>query len=345
VTMVDEAVGAPCPVFVFPNHDDWGFASVLLDKAAVSAIKGRTQQLQDPLARSMLINALYDMTRSARMPIQDYVLLAVDEMQVEGNFRVLAQLSRSVTSSIRRLYRLRPESELALTELLSVLEDKVWQIVNTETDPDRSILWFNLLLESSASSVAQDRLQTLLNETVTLPTGPLSPELRWRVIVTLSGHGASGTDQLISSEAERDPSDQGQKYAIAADAAKPDVAAKNRWLTELQDTDSAYGLAKKRAALSSLFPANQTELQAGQLQNILQSLPLLSGQDPYFMSSYVGGLLRPICTNQSVTAMNAALRTPGMNSTTELFLREAHQADSECLELRELLTETAAQDE
>ena len=63
------------------------------------------------------------------------------------------------------------------------------------------------------------------------------------------------------------------------------------------------------------------------------------------MSSYVGGLLPPICTNQSVTAMNAASRAPGMNSTTELFLREAHQADSECLELRELLTETAAQDE
>jgi len=162
----------------------------------------------------------------------------------------------------------------------------------------------------------------------------LSEDLRWRVIITLSALGAAGTEQLISSEAERDPSDQGEKYRIAANAAQPQAIIKEQWLIELVNPESEFGLAKQRAAIASLFPNKQTALQAGQLQRILQSLPALSDADPYFISSYVSGLLKPVCTTQSVAAMAAALDAGGINSTTELFLREAHQADLECMGLR-----------
>ncbi len=40
--------------------------------------------------------------------------------------------------------------------------------------------------------------------------------------------------------------------------------------------------------------------------------------------------------------MASALEAGGLNSTTELFLREAHQADAECLELRQGLTQTSS---
>jgi aminopeptidase N len=50
LTLVNEAVDADCPAFVFPNHDDYGYARVVLDNAAITAIDGRVHQLEDPLA-------------------------------------------------------------------------------------------------------------------------------------------------------------------------------------------------------------------------------------------------------------------------------------------------------
>jgi len=54
------------------------------------------------------------------------------------------------------------------------------------------------------------------------------------------------------------------------------------------------------------------------------------------MSSYASTLLTPMCVEKSVAKMQKALDTyaDNLSSTALRFLREAHQADSECLALR-----------
>jgi aminopeptidase N len=341
-TVVSEAIGADCPAFVFPNHDDWGYARVVLDDAAISVIDGRLQQLQDPLARSMMLDSLYGLSRRGRIPIRDYVILAVKEMQQESNIRVLAQLTGSISSSIDLLYRLRPQSGAALAEVLSVVEEDSWQRVTTEADPDRASIWFSLLLDSSSGVVAQERLRSLLEGRLSLPAVQLSEDLRWNILIALSALGISDYDLLLNTERERDPSDQGQKYAIAADASRPEAPIKAFWLKQIINQESELGLAKQRYAIDALFPANQTGLQAKLLDSVLQSLPGLSDRDPYFISSYVSGLLRPVCTEESVEAIAAALERGGLNTTSELFMREAHQVDAECLVLREKMADMTA---
>ena len=89
--------------------------------------------------------------------------------------------------------------------------------------------------------------------------------------------------------------------------------------------------------MAGLFPANQTDLQLELLSKILNGLPELSGTaDPYFLSSYAQVLLMPICQPESSASMQAALDeySVRLNTTALRFLREAHQADSECLFLR-----------
>ncbi len=58
--------------------------------------------------------------------------------------------------------------------------------------------------------------------------------------------------------------------------------------------------------------------------------------DPYFMSSYAGVLLTPTCLPESGALMQKALdeHSGQLNSTALRFLREAYQADRECLALR-----------
>jgi hypothetical protein len=97
------------------------------------------------------------------------------------------------------------------------------------------------------------------------------------------------------------------------------------------------GLSKQRKIISSLFPANQSDLHLEFLQDILDALPALSKtSDPYFLSSYTSGLLQPICRAESIQAMSKSLSAPEqLNSTSLRFLKEAHQADQECLILYE----------
>jgi len=339
LTQVPDAVGTHCPALVFPNHDDWAYARVALDPLVIDVIKGRIRQLDDPLMRSMLYRSLYDMSGAGRFPVRDYIKLAMKDSQTETNIRVLAQLIQSLASTVDLLYRLRPDSEELLAEVLAQLAERSWNHATLETDPDRAGLWFDLLLQASAGPVAQQRLRSVLNESVVLPAVQLSEDLRWAIIIALITQGVTDSEQLINAELERDSSDQGQKYAIAADASRPDIAIKDHWLNELGNPDSELGLARQRYAIASLFPANQTGIQSVQLSRILQSLPMLSDRDPYFLSSYVDGLLKPVCTNESVAALADALENTSLNSTTEVFLREAHQADGECLALRKSLAD------
>jgi len=248
-------------------------------------------------------------------------------------------LTRSITDAIDLLYRLRPQSDEALAGILPAVEADSWELLTTETDPDRASLWFDLMLSSGSSPAAQEHLRSLLQKKVSLPAVQLSEDLRWRILIRLSALGVPDLGQLLNAERERDPSDQGQKFAIAAGAAQPEASVKKHWLDQLIEPGPDFGLARQRYAILGLFPANQTGLQAQQLDFILGSLPGLSGRDPYFLSSYVSGLLAPVCTAESVAAMAAALDGGGLNSTADLFLREARQADAECLRLREKMAD------
>ena len=89
--------------------------------------------------------------------------------------------------------------------------------------------------------------------------------------------------------------------------------------------------------MAGLFPPNQTALQLELLSQVLDALPELSEtSDPYFMQSYASVLLTPMCVSESGSLMQKALdeHADRLNSTALRFLREAHQADHECLALR-----------
>jgi hypothetical protein len=143
----------------------------------------------------------------------------------------------------------------------------------------------------------------------------------------------AGVDDRIAGELQRDPSDLGEKRAIAARAAWPDLESKRRWLGEILDPESQLGLARKRFAIFNLFPPNQTGLQQQLLPIVLHPLPELSrSADHYFTSSYVEGLLAPVCSATSTQIMGEYLDAD-LSSTALRFLREAHQADAECASL------------
>ena len=99
------------------------------------------------------------------------------------------------------------------------------------------------------------------------------------------------------------------------------------------------GLDDRRAVLDGIFPASQTALQFTLWPEILARLiEVTRNADPYFISSYVSSMLTPVCLPESEAMLARAIDelSGELDSTALRFLKEAHQADGECLAIRNL---------
>jgi len=334
---VESAAGAPCPVIVNPNHGDWTLAQIALSDDDVAVLGDRLGDIADPMSRSIFLAALYDRAIAGAMPLADYLDLAIRLGDREQNLRVLEQVTTTFAGVTDLMQRLRPQTDAALARQLPAIEETSLRHARTAATRDVRLMWFNLFLNVVDTDGGIDTVRNFLDGEEKIAGIEISPELRWTMLIILSGHGVDGIDDLLAAERAGDRSDFGTKRLLSARAAAPDAANKAGWLAELQTPTKITGLDGQRAVMTGLFPATQTEFQLALLGGILAALPDLAGQrESYFLSSYTETLLQPMCREESVALMQAALDEHGaqLDATTLRFLREAHQADEECLALR-----------
>ena len=340
-TVVQGTGERPCPALVNPNHNDWAYAKVALTDRDADILTQSLEALPEPLARSMFLSALFDRAVAGGMPVADYVDRAMRLAESETNIRVQQQLSGSLIAAVDTMQRLRPETNAALARLIPLLEELSLGRAGSSAPDDLKRTWFNTWLGVVSSEEGLEAVRGLLDGSARVPGIEISADLRWKLLTILSAAGAGGVDEMLTLERSSDTSDFGAKSALTAAAARPDPANKKVWLAELQNPKTVTGLARQRAVMAGLFPASQTALQLESLNQVLEALPELSRTaDPYFLSSYTSVLLTPMCRPESVAQLQSALddsmnkQADRLNSTALLFLREALQADRECLALR-----------
>jgi aminopeptidase N len=336
-TVVPGTEGRPCPALVNPNHNDWTYAKIALNDRDVDVLSQSLEKLPEPLARSMFLAALFDRAMAGEMPVADYVDHAMRLSQSESNIRVQQQLSGSLIAAVDAMQRLRPETDDALARLTPMLEELSLTKAQSSATDDVKRTWFNMWLGIVSSEEGLGTVKDLLEGSTEVPGIEISADLRWQLLTILSASGANGVEEMLTLERSLDTSDFGAKSALTVAAARPDAANKAAWISELQNPETVTGLARQRAVMAGLFPANQIALQLESLSQVLEALPELSkSADPYFLSSYTSVLLTPMCRPESVAQLQSALdgQADRLNSTALRFLREAHQADRECLALR-----------
>jgi aminopeptidase N len=329
--------GRPCPVIVNPNFHDWAYARITLSDSAAEVLREQLGDVADPLSRSIFLAALFDRAMAGDMPIADYVDQALRLAGDEKNLRVLEQITNSIVEAVDLMQRLRPETDEALARLLREIEGLSLRRAQFAETQDLKHMWLNTFLGVVASRAGLGTARALLDGEADIAGVEISPEIRWRLLTILSRNAAVGIAELLEAEEGLDPSDFGTRSLLSTRAALPLESVKAHWLNELQKPESVTGLARQRAVMAELFPSNQTALQLQFLDQILEAMPALSLHgDPYFLSSYARELLTPMCRAESTALMQAALDdyTEQLDATTLRFLREAHQADSECQSLR-----------
>ena len=336
-TVVNTPPGRTCPAIVNPNHNDWAYAEVKLDARTATNIGEYLSKLEEPLTRSMFLSALLNSATAGDISLAEFVEYAMNLAESEQNVRVLQQVSDSIIATFNLMQRLRPQTDAALAALIPRLQEQSLRRATLETNSDLKLIWFKTFVGIASDESGLGTVRALLDGEAEIDGLVISTDYRWQLLQILSRYGAADIGELLEAESAIDTSDFGAKNALTADAATPDPVVKTKWLAELQTPENVTGLSRQRAVMDGLFPANQTAIQLQSLDQVLDALPALSeSTDPYFMSSYASTLLTPICADESVAKMHQTLgaHTEELSSTALRFLREAHQADSECLALR-----------
>ena len=345
-TQVPEAIGLPCPNLALPNYEGWGYTEVSLDEVSMDTIisDGALERIDDPLMRSMIWTALSKAPSNGQMENSTLLETLIASLPKEDNDRVIRQNLAALVSNLDLLERLggKYANELALYGPQA--ERQLWQLINAGVSNEagsQSAGTLNLRLSHyiglARSFEALGNLASLLEDGAGISGLSLGQNQRWNIIQRFTARDYDSARELLAAERQRDPSDAGRRSAISAQAALPDHDIKQEWVTRILDTENPLPLSNMRAAMGSIFPTGQEELQLAFLPQLTSNLSELTlSRDNYFQQTYGRDLFSGICEQQGLDILIDAINdSDAIGATLYRFMSENVQSASQCLELKD----------
>ncbi|HJT37827.1 MAG TPA: aminopeptidase N [Actinomycetota bacterium] len=259
-----DAIGASTPVIelvgereadlVLPNDDDHSYTKIRLDKRSLATLTEHLADLEDPLARALCWTAAIDQLRDAELAARRYVRLVVNNIHTETDPGAVQQLLGGAAQAIT-LYGDPANRDAARYQLAArALES----LRAAEPASDLQLLWARAFIGNARSDEHVAIVRGLLDGKESFDGLSVDTDLRWLIVHGLSGLGAIG-DDVIQAELERDPTDQGQRYAAGARAARPTPDAKAEAWDRIVN-DAGTPLATIRSLIGGFIRFDQSEL-------------------------------------------------------------------------------------
>ena len=344
-TQVAQAIGLPCPDLVLPNYEGWGYTEVSLDAISMDTVinGGVLQRINDPLLRSMIWTALFDAPGNGQMDNASLLETLIAALAREVNDRIIRQMLDALVGNLNTLERLGPDYAAELDNYGSQAEQQLWQLISqgvNRSDDVQSVSTLNLRLAGYSGLARSDQalanLASLLDGSMKIDGLHLGQNQRWNIVHRFSARKHDAARELLAAERQRDPSDAGRRAGISAEAALPDLAIKQKWVDRILDNENPLRLSNLRAAIGSLFPAGQEDLQLALLPQLTENLSeLAASTDNYFQQSYGRDLFSGICSEQGLRVLSTAISdAEAIGATLYRFMSENHQAATDCLAIR-----------
>ena len=342
-TQVPAAIGLACPDLALPNYEGWGYLEVSLDNVSMNSVinNGALAKIDDPLMRSMIWTALFDAPSKEQMENSTLLETLISSLPLEMNDRIIRQVMAELVSNLNSLERLGGEFSMELAQYGLLAERQLWELVSAgATDDSQSLSTLNLRLSRyiglARSAEALANLRGLLDDSIEIEGFDLGQNQRWNIIQRFSARDYVDARSLLAAELERDPSDAGRRAAIAAEAALPDLEIKRQWADRILDTENSLPLSNLRAAMGSLFPTGQEDLQLNLLPKLTENLgDLAANRDNYFQQSYGRDLFSGICSEQGLQILSDAISNrDAIGATLYRFISENEQSAANCLAAR-----------
>ncbi len=234
-TEVPALVGVSRGQLVLVNDDDLTYCSLRLDPESLATALERIADIAEPLPRTLVWSAAWEMTRDAELKARDFVALVsrgvVAETEVGVAQRLLLQAQTALGSYA--------EPDWAASQGWPAFCDRLLELARgAEAGSDHQLAFVNALCSSVLSERHTAVLSALLyGDPADLGLAGLvvDTDLRWRIVTALARSGVIDTD-VIDAEVQRDPTATGKRQAAQASAARPQAPVKEQaWTTVVED--------------------------------------------------------------------------------------------------------------
>ncbi|WP_087483248.1 aminopeptidase N [Brachybacterium massiliense] len=232
LTEVPELVGRQADLWLL-NDGDLTYAKVRLDEQSLAVAMEHLRDLDDPLARTLLWSAAWDMVRDGELPSRRYQQLVLANITGEVSssvVRTLLQQLETVSGPYAAVDQRALRTESAA--------DAVWQLAESaEAGSDAQLQYVETFARLARTQEHRQTLEGLLGGSVQLPGREIDTDLRWTLVISLAvlgGIDAAGIDEQLSA----DDTQSGRKHALTAKAALPTEVSKAKAWRRTMEKDT-----------------------------------------------------------------------------------------------------------
>lgn len=257
-TEVPTLVGVSRGKLILVNDDDLTYCSLRLDAESLQTALRRIADIIEPLPRTLVWSAAWEMTREAELRARDFVALVSNGVHAETEVAVLQRLLLQAQIALGSY----TEPGWAREHGWPQFADRLLELARgAESGSDHQLAYVNALCAAVLSPRHVQVLAALLDSDAAklgLPGLEVDTDLRWRVISALATAGAIDAE-AIDAEELRDPTAAGRRHAAQAAAARPQFAVKDKAFTTVVEDDTLANAAG-RAIIAGIAAPGQGEL-------------------------------------------------------------------------------------
>ncbi len=338
-TKIEEFIGLPCPLLVYPNQDDWGYVKVQLDTKSQLLLPNNINGIDDPLSRAMFWQGMWDLVLEIKAPITQYMAMVLKNGATEIDPEILNQiLSNMITAKnwLMAAGHLNNESIQLLADLEQLFLN---QSLASSEGSDLQSIWYHYFTEIAHTPKALDHLSNWLQSKAEPSALVDNQDKRWQVLIKLSLHAHPAIDALTELELRRDKSDNASMMVLAVKAVSPNIETKQYWMDEFVRNEERQSAARLKQAMTYLFPAEQKQYQNTFADRILEDLHYLdSHRGQVLVEHLINKILPSMCHPESVARLRSAqnnMHTLGLIARKGIMI--AHQEDQRCVDINALL--------
>ena len=322
-TDVAEAAGRAAPLLVMPNHNDHAFVKVALDERSLDYVRERLEQIEDPLLRQLIWQALWNMVRDQQLRSTDYLPLAAAKVTHESDTELIETILANVSAAIARYVPDARRDEQAYR-----FSEVAWEALQHAPKGDRQIIWMRTLIGLAITPEDIDRVIRLAGGDLSVEGLTVDQEMRWGIAARATAHGIEGASARVAAERERDPSDRGERAALRAEVAEPSEDVKAEAWRRIHD--EGYGSLHLTGAAMDGFHWNvQHELLDPWVWEFFERLPeVFTERQNEFARAYFGNLFPHYRVERAVLDRSQALLTE-IDERLPLLARSLREASDD----------------
>jgi aminopeptidase N len=262
-TEVPALVGVSRGKLILVNDDDLTYCSLRLDAESLQTALKRIADIAEPLPRTLVWSAAWEMTREAELRAREFVALVSGGIHAETEVgvaqRLLLQAQTALTSYA--------EPGWAREHGWPQYADRMLELARAAAPAsDHQLAFVNTLCSSVLSPRHVETLAALLDgdpAALGLAGVNVDTDLRWRIVSALAAAGAIDADgpatPRIDAEARRDPTAAGKRHSAQAAAARPQFGVKEKAFTTVVEDDTLANVTA-RAIIAGIAAPGQGEL-------------------------------------------------------------------------------------